>query len=81
MLQITKQVIYGDGVDYADVIITGNRNETATVYVNGEPQEIVLLDEGDFGREVLRVTCDTPNETVLVECGGERVAIHVVGRP
>lgn len=77
-----KQIIYGNGIDSASIPIYGLPNETVTVTINGAPVSVFLPDVGDgVGCEDLVITCDTPNETVVVEYQLERHIIFAVGAP
>jgi len=74
----TKQVIYGDGVDSADVYIDGDEGQVVTYTVNDEAYTVTL---GSDGRETIVITCDTPNTSVIVQYGADRAIIFAVGAP
>jgi len=76
-----KNIIAGDGVDHTDVYIDGEAGEEVSYLINGEQFTAVLEDLGNSGRETLEITCDTPNTTIVVQCGESVVVIYAVEVP
>jgi len=78
-LWTNKQIILGDGNDSADIYIDGDTAEEVTYSINGAEYTETLAEAGVFFRYTITLTCDTPNQTVIVSCGGQSVVIYSVG--
>ena len=74
----SQQIILADGVDVARVTITGEPSATIEYTINGSPFSTSL---DGVGQDVLELTCDTPNTTLLVVAGTARAVIFAVEVP
>lgn len=74
----SQQIILADGLDLATVTFRGDPGATVNYTVNGQAQSLTL---DDTGVDVLELTCDTPNTTLLVQVGSARAVIFAVEVP
>lgn len=74
----SQQIIMADGVDVAKVIINGEPGAMIDYMVNGDAHSLEL---GASGIEMLYLTCDTPNTTLLVQVGTTKAVIYAVEVP
>lgn len=77
-LSPSQQIILADGIDVAQITITGEPGATVEYTVNSEPFSTVL-DES--GMDVIELVCDTPNTTLVVQAGTARAVIYSVEVP
>lgn len=77
-LSSPQQIILADGEDIANVTFRGEPGATVEYTVNGQAQSLTL---DDTGTDVLELTCDTPNTTLLVQVGTARVVIFAIEVP
>lgn len=77
-LSPSQQIILADGVDVARVTITGNPNDIVDYTINGEP---VTTDLDGLGIDVIELTCDTPNTTLVVQAGTAKAVVYAVEVP
>lgn len=74
----SQQIILADGEDVAIVTISGEPGATVDYTINGQVQSLTL---DDSGMDMLELTCDTPNTTLLVQVGSARAVIFAVEVP
>lgn len=72
----TKQIIFGNGLDSAEVYIDGEVGQTVNYTINGTSYSAIL---GSDGRETIQITCETPTMSIIVECEGQKAIIYSVG--
>ena len=81
---ITKQIIFGDGIDSATVWIRGTENEVVEFTVNAvaytATADVKTGLEGEYLANV-EITSDTPNLTIVVSHASESVVIYSIGLP
>lgn len=85
MINLSKQIIYGDGIDAATVQFSAlSENQEISFSINGTPHT-ALADIPTTWSQLwyarVDITCDTPNQTIIVEQGTERAVIYSVGAP
>lgn len=74
----SQQIILADGVDLATVTIAGAPNAQVDFAINGTQQSVQL--DGS-GKDVIELSSDTPNTTILVQAGTARAVIYAVEVP
>lgn len=70
-----QQIILADGADVAKVTISGEPNALVDYDVNGSPFQATL---DTSGQDVIEITSDTPNTTIVVQSGTARAVIYAV---
>lgn len=77
-LSPSQQIILADGVDVAQVVITGEPGATVEYTVNGQPFE---TDLDVAGQDAIELTSDTPNTVIVVQAGTARAVVYAVEVP
>ena len=77
-LSPSQQIILANGEDAALVTITVEPGTLIDYTINGEAQSLTI---DASGQDVLELTCDTPNTTLLVQAGTAKAVILAVEVP
>lgn len=84
MIQISKTIIRGDGIDYSTVYFRGVQDEQISYVVNGAAHQAAATIPTSIPGEYIaavEISCDTPTLTIVITQGDETAIIYSVGAP